>query len=165
MTSNIEIVGVGMVCLGGRGFTDFKIREDDRAPPYPKIQDFLLFLSFFGALDPPNPSKLPGHVFSIQAKPGNSDVHGFRSDFDQSREFGIPDFCVQGFWPLDSWVFGVRILDLTAITSKTSPPGAQHFQKRRPPGFQEQGGSGFPKNFANHLLPFLKSAPYRQTSR
>ena len=66
--------------------------------------------------------------------------------------------CAQGSWSSDFWFFGVRGLSLKAITSKTSPPGGRNFQKRHPSVFQEQGGSGFPKNLANHLLLVLKSA-------
>ena len=127
------------------------------SPSYPKKQIFKNKIVVFLGFRPQNPSKLPRLVFSIQAKPGNADFHGSKSDFDKSRDFGIFDFGVLGFWSWDFGLFEVRGLDLKAITSKTSPPGGQHFQKRHPPGFQEQGGSGFPNTLANHLLLVLKS--------
>ena len=95
--------------------------------------------------------------FSIQAKPGNADVHGFRSDFDNFRNFGISDFRILGFGSSDFGLFGVRGLDLRAITSKSSTPGGVRIFKNDTPWISRARGSGFSKYTVVGTVAFWQS--------
>ena len=146
------------VCVFEHPCSDFKLRENHRNPPYPKIPDFRSFFVAFRGFRSPKPFQTARPCFFYPDKARQCRFSCIQVRFRPIPGFGdfrflCPGILVLGFLSFRGPGSGSKSNYEQNQTSRGST-----FSKTKPPGFQEQGGSGFPKKLENHLLLVLKSA-------
>ena len=118
---------------------------------------FCVFVAVFRGFRPQKPFQTVWTCFFYPGKARQCRFSWIQVRFRPISGFGDFRFLCPGILVLGFLSFRGPGSGFKSNYEQNQPSGGSTFSKTTPPGFQEQGGSGFPKNLANHLLLVLKS--------